>query len=157
MHTVPHHKPVRDAASFHQQVQGTVARNQKIIIAAIEPVAYRAELFGLGGFSYFQDGIPVIVLCQAVGLPPLGFSLVTLAVCMLAAWEWGQLAGFANRHQRIWGAVICGLVLAAMLLGMPEFNRSVHLPLIAGSLWAAAGWWLLALFLVFFYPRSAGW
>lgn len=98
-----------------------------------------------------------MVIAALFLLPPLGFSLVTLAVCMLAAWEWGQLAGFANRHQRIWGAVICGLVLAAMLLGMPEFNRSVHLPLIAGSLWAAAGWWLLALFLVFFYPRSAGW
>lgn len=100
--------------------------------------------------------VPVVIAALFL-LPPLGFSLVTLAVCMLAAWEWGQLAGFASRHQRIWGAVICGLVLAAMLLGMPEFNRSVHLPLIAGSLWAAAGWWLLALFLVFFYPRSARW
>lgn len=55
------------------------------------------------------------------------------------------------------GAVICGLVLAAMLLSLPEFNRSVHLPLIAGSLWTAVVWWIVALLLVLFYPKSAGW
>ncbi len=34
---------------------------------------------------------------------------------MLAAWEWGQLSGFTTRSQRVWLAVLCGLLLALML------------------------------------------
>ena len=100
--------------------------------------------------------VPIVIAALFL-LPPVGFAIVTLVICMLAAWEWGQLAGFTSNSQRIWGAVICGLVLAAMLLSLPEFNRSVHLPLIAGSLWASVVWWIVALFLVLFYPKSAGW
>ena len=45
--------------------------------------------------------IPVVIGALFL-LPPVGFAIVTLVVCMLAAWEWGQLAGFASRSQRIW-------------------------------------------------------
>lgn len=45
---------------------------------------------------------------SAVLLPPVGFAIVTLVVCMLAAWEWGQLSGFTSRTQRVWLAVLCG-------------------------------------------------
>lgn len=36
--------------------------------------------------------IPVVIAALFL-LPPVGFAIVTLVVCMLAAWEWGQLSG----------------------------------------------------------------
>lgn len=74
---------------------------------------------------------------------------------MLAAWEWGQLSGFAQRGQRIWMALLCGLLLAAMMLMLPEYRHGASLPVIEGTLWASLGWWIVALLLVFFYPSSA--
>ncbi|PVF11396.1 CDP-diglyceride synthetase, partial [Yersinia pestis] len=61
--------------------------------------------------------IPVVIGALFL-LPPVGFAIVTLVVCMLAAWEWGQLAGFASRTQRIWLAILCGFLLVAMLLSL---------------------------------------
>ncbi len=75
---------------------------------------------------------------------------------MLAAWEWGQLAGFTSRLQRIWLAVLCGLLLALMLFTLPPYQYAVQLPQFGASLWAALGWWIVALLLVLFYPASAG-
>jgi len=74
---------------------------------------------------------------------------------MLAAWEWGQLSGFTSRSQRVWLAVLCGLMLALMLFMLPEYHHNIHQPIIAGSLWLSLGWWLAALLLVLFYPGSA--
>lgn len=98
--------------------------------------------------------IPVVIAALFL-LPPVGFALVTLAVCMLAAWEWGQLSGFTSRTQRVWLAVLCGLLLAVMLFTIPEYHHNVHQPLVEGSLWASLGWWIAALLLVLFYPASA--
>lgn len=88
-------------------------------------------------------------------LPPVGFAIITLVVCMLAAWEWGQLSGFAARSQRVWLAVLCGLLLALMLFLLPEYHHNIRQPLVEMSLWASLGWWVVALLLVLFYPGSA--
>ncbi|ADZ41472.1 TPA: phosphatidate cytidylyltransferase [Yersinia enterocolitica] len=88
-------------------------------------------------------------------LPPVGFAIVTLVVCMLAAWEWGQLAGFASRSQRIWLAILCGFLLISMLLSLPAYQHSAHLPQVSVPLWLSMGWWIAALLLVLTYPRSA--
>lgn len=93
--------------------------------------------------------IPIVIAALFL-LPPLGFALVTLVVCVLAAWEWGQLAGFASRSQRIWLAILCGCLLALMMFSVPA--RPL---LIEGSLWVSLAWWLVALVLVLFYPNSA--
>ncbi|MEH0834743.1 phosphatidate cytidylyltransferase [Pectobacterium cacticida] len=98
--------------------------------------------------------IPIVIAALFL-LPPLGFTLVTLAVCMLAAWEWGQLAGFASYGQRLWLAILCGLLLALMLLSLPAYHYSVHIPQISIALWSSLVWWGIALFLVLFYPASA--
>ncbi|SUG49354.1 CDP-diglyceride synthase [Salmonella enterica subsp. arizonae] len=58
--------------------------------------------------------IPAVIAALFL-LPPVGFAIITLVVCMLAAWEWGQLSGFVARSQRVWLAVLCGLLLALML------------------------------------------
>ncbi|VEC00661.1 Phosphatidate cytidylyltransferase [Cedecea lapagei] len=96
-----------------------------------------------------------IVIAALFWLPPPGFAIATLVICMLAAWEWGQLAGFVSRSQRVWLAVLCGLLLAVMLISLPEYRHSVHLPIIEISLWASLAWWVAALLLVLFYPASA--
>lgn len=98
--------------------------------------------------------IPVVIAALFL-LPPVGFAITTLVVCMLSALEWGQLAGFKARSQRVWLAVLCGLLLAAMLFALPEYRRTVHIPLIEYSLWASLVWWVAALVLVLFYPASA--
>jgi phosphatidate cytidylyltransferase len=98
--------------------------------------------------------VPIVIAALFL-LPPVGFALVTLVVCMLAAWEWGQLAGFKSRSQRIWLAILCGFLLALMMLSIPAYDRSVHLLQISGSLWLSLAWWLAALLLVLFYPGSA--
>lgn len=98
--------------------------------------------------------IPVVIAALFL-LPPAGFAILTLVVCMLAAWEWGQLSGFNTRPQRVWLAVLCGLILAAMLSWLPEYHHNVYQPLVEGALWASMGWWIAALLLVLFYPGSA--
>ena len=98
--------------------------------------------------------IPIVIAALFL-LPPPGFAIVTLVVCMLAAWDWGQFAGLAARSQRVWLAVLCGLLLAFMMFTLPAYQHSVHLPQVAGSLWAALCWWIVALVLVLFYPASA--
>ncbi|WP_075182130.1 phosphatidate cytidylyltransferase [Pantoea sp. 1.19] len=98
--------------------------------------------------------IPVVIAALFL-LPPAGFAITTLVICMLAAWEWGQLAGFVTRTQRVWVAVLCGLLLSLMLFTLPAYQNDVHTPRIGGALWAALGWWLMALALVLSYPRSA--
>lgn len=98
--------------------------------------------------------IPIVIAALFL-LPPIGFAIVTLVVCMLAAWEWGQLAGFVTRSQRVWLAILCGFLLALMMLTVPAYHHSVHLPQVSGSLWASLIWWIVALLLVLFYPASA--
>lgn len=98
--------------------------------------------------------IPIVIAILFL-LPPVGFEIVALLVCMLASWEWGQLSGFVSCYQRLWLALLCGLLLALMLFALPEYPHSVHLPVITSILWLSLGWWLLALVLVVCYPGSA--
>lgn len=98
--------------------------------------------------------IPIVIAALFL-LPPPGFAIAVMAVCMLAAWEWGQFAGLASHSQRIWLAVLCGLLLAFMLFTLPAWHHSAHQPQIALSLWAGMCWWGAALILVIFYPFSA--
>ncbi|WP_176208308.1 phosphatidate cytidylyltransferase, partial [Salmonella enterica] len=69
--------------------------------------------------------IPAVIAALFL-LPPVGFAIITLVVCMLAAWEWGQLSGFAARSQRVWLAVLCGLLLALMLFLLPEYHHNIR-------------------------------
>lgn len=99
--------------------------------------------------------IPLVIAALFL-LPLLAFSLVALAVCTLAAWEWGQLAGFTSRSQRLWLAMLCGFLLALMMLSEPAYNHQANPQYASGPLWLSLAWWLAALILVLFYPISAG-
>ncbi|SLM64135.1 MULTISPECIES: phosphatidate cytidylyltransferase [Dickeya] len=98
--------------------------------------------------------IPLVIVALFF-LPPLAFSLVTLVVCMLAAWEWGQLAGLVSYTQRFMLAIACGLLLAGMLLTLPDYLHAVASSQVCLPLWFSLAWWCVALLLVLFYPSSA--
>ncbi|WJY14124.1 phosphatidate cytidylyltransferase [Pectobacteriaceae bacterium CE90] len=98
--------------------------------------------------------IPAVIAALFL-LPLVGFALVTLAVCMLAAWEWGQFAGFVSYTHRVWLAIFCGLLLALMLFTLPPYHHPVSILQVRMSLWSSLVWWSLALLLVLFYPASA--
>lgn len=98
--------------------------------------------------------IPVVIAALFL-LPPVGFALVVLAVCMIAAWEWGQLAGLKSRNQRIWLAILCGLLLALMLITIPDYHPYAAAAVVQYTLCASLMWWAAALVLVLFYPSSA--
>ncbi len=80
--------------------------------------------------------------------------LVVLAITMLAAWEWGQFAGLKTPLQRIMLALIFGLLLAGMVFVLPPYQRDIHQPYVALSLWVSLSWWVVALLLVIAYPKS---
>jgi len=96
-----------------------------------------------------------IVFAALVLLPPVGFAVVNIVVCMLAAWEWGQFSGFASRSQRLWLAILRGLLLTAMMWSLPAYQQLDHLALVNGSLWFSLAWWIAAFVLVVAYPGSA--
>lgn len=98
--------------------------------------------------------IPIVIAALFL-LPPVGFALVVLAICMLAAWEWGQFAGLSTRNQRIWLAILCGLLLALMLVARPDYHPFLTSWQVEYSLGAALAWWVVALVLVLRYPQSA--
>ncbi|QBH95650.1 phosphatidate cytidylyltransferase [Limnobaculum zhutongyuii] len=99
--------------------------------------------------------IPLVIAALFM-LPPLPFAIMTIAICMLAAWEWGQLAGMGTPVQRVTLAVICGIGLFALY--WPTYISPLPMllhPAVEGFLLASLGWWVLALLMVLFYPASA--
>ncbi|GKX55331.1 phosphatidate cytidylyltransferase [Leminorella grimontii] len=99
--------------------------------------------------------IPLVIAALFM-LPPLPFAIVIIAVCMLAAWEWGQFLGFKTAAFRIPLAVLCGIGLGALYWpvyasGMPPLAN----PVVDAFLLASLGWWALALLMVLSYPSSA--
>lgn len=76
-------------------------------------------------------------------------------ISMLAAWEWGQIAGLVSCTQRVWLAMSCGLFLVTMMLVLPACKPGLQSVVINAALWISPVWWLTALILVLFYPSSA--
>lgn len=88
---------------------------ESVVSAAPSPVM--KSLMGVA----FAEVSPDFCFCfntrchrGVVLLPPVGSPLLRwLSVCWPP--EWGQLSGFTTRTQRVWLAVLCGLLLALML------------------------------------------
>ncbi|UDG81551.1 Phosphatidate cytidylyltransferase [Candidatus Profftia lariciata] len=96
-----------------------------------------------------------IVIASLFLLSPINLAIIDLIICILAAWEWGQIVGLKNNLHRILGAIFCGVVLVTILLSIYVFNLNMHI--IISLLGIAVIWWIIAFFLVLFYPRSATW
>ncbi|XNM58340.1 phosphatidate cytidylyltransferase [Escherichia coli] len=100
--------------------------------------------------------IPVVIAALFL-LPPVGFAIVTLVVCMLAAWEWGQLSGFTDWFAASMVGGVMRVIVGADALSVAGISPNIHQPLVEISLWASLGWWIVALLLVLFYPVPSNW
>ncbi len=90
--------------------------------------------------------IPLFI-ALLIFLPPIGFCVLTTLFVLVAAWEWSFLMGVQNK----WRALIYPLIVLFLLW------CAFELPLTA-TLYGAIVGWLIAFFLVIFYPRgSAVW
>lgn len=96
-------------------------------------------------------------------LSQTAFALALIVICMLAAWEWGQFAGFTKQTHRVALALITGILLLWLLrttedpayqLGMVA-QRLTDTTVVQVSLLLSLGWWLAATGLVLTYPQSA--
>ncbi|UAJ64979.1 phosphatidate cytidylyltransferase [Candidatus Schneideria nysicola] len=75
------------------------------------------------------------------------FSLITLLLCLLGAWEWGRLTGLSLYGQFIW------LLLISILLCIVQ--QSLLFNFYTQSLLEIAlFWWIIAFTLILYYPRS---
>lgn len=85
-----------------------------------------------------------ITLLLVIYLPPQPFALVTLAVTLLAGWEWSALMQLQRTSQRV-------AYLALMLVCC---YAVLFIPVIY-LLSLAFVWWVLAMLLVMSYPQGA--
>ena len=87
-----------------------------------------------------------ILLWAVVSLQGEQFSLLLALLLLLAAWEWGQLAGVRSQ----WPRIEYALVIVVLFY----LSRWVSLePL----LWAALAWWVFALYWLQHYPDRYRW
>lgn len=91
----------------------------------------------------------VIIVLFFVPLPY--FVMVMIALCGLAAWEWGQFIGLKTLNARRVFALIWVIVLTCICY-LPSLQL-VH-EIFQFSLLLSVGWWITALLLVITYPRS---
>ncbi len=96
--------------------------------------------------------IPLVIAALFL-LPPLGVTVITFIVCLLATWEWGPLAGLDSRSKQVLFVLLCGLIL--IFLNIADYHKSVWFLKVNGPLWLSIAWWSGALLLVLFYPESA--
>ncbi|BAO00414.1 hypothetical protein HHS_04440 [Candidatus Pantoea carbekii] len=94
-----------------------------------------------------------LVIAILFWFPLFSFVITIIMICMLAAWEWSQLAGMVKRSQRVYLSALCGLLLSGMFFIM-KFDERHFYPLRI-LLWISLIWWVIAFILVFFYPISA--
>lgn len=86
-----------------------------------------------------------LVLWGLFGLAAAQFALFTGLIIGVAAWEWARLSGF-----KLLGQLLFPAFILLMLLGAYERPDLLH-----QALWLSLAWWLVALFLVITYPRTA--
>lgn len=79
-------------------------------------------------------------------LPPLAFCLLSGGVALIAAWEWSYLMGLKTMVARLFYLFIFTAILC--------ISGFIFIPFI---LTVAFVWWLLATFLIFFYPSLNHW
>lgn len=101
--------------------------------------------------------VPLLLLAL-FRLPVQGFVLLAFGICLLAAWEWGPLAGFNTPKQRSLVVILLALLLTGTLIAVPLTTTLSQYPLVRLILGGGVIWWLLALRSVLCYPQpSATW
>lgn len=105
---------------------------------------------------------PITLACVFL-LPTPYFILFCSAVMLIGAWEWGSLMGVTSTSGRIgFVALIIAMLVALHVISPADAmwqsvnGQSLQLAdTYYGILFISALWWLISLFLIFTYPKSA--
>ncbi len=99
----------------------------------------------------------VVFIAALFFLPVFLFKLFIAAVLAVAAWEWGNLAGFTQQIGRIlYAFFICGLALAGGFFAQDyDVTGPLSEDVVKSILVSACFWWAIALLWVQGYPSSA--
>jgi phosphatidate cytidylyltransferase len=90
------------------------------------------------------------LLVVIIAFSPQLFAAAMALIMLLAAWEWGRLAGLQSQQSQL----LYAAALAPLLYLLQDPAPALRELVLYGSL----AWWLLALALVLLYPRcSAAW
>ncbi len=76
-------------------------------------------------------------------LPPVGFAIVTLVVCMLARGNGDSLAVLPLVRSE-YGWRVMRVIVGADAFSVAGISPKIHQPLVEISLWASLGWWIVA-------------
>lgn len=88
-------------------------------------------------------------------LPLAILDFFIMLLCILAACEWCQLAGFDKIYQKLMISILFGIIL--LILAINSWNNSILIisPIIKSLLLLSLWWWILAFFLIISYPSRA--
>lgn len=98
--------------------------------------------------------IPLVII-GLFFLSTTGFVIAMLVVFALSAWEWTQFLHFNTKLCKLVFTIIF-TVITAIIYYLPLYT-TVSTYLYEVILLLSLVWWLFALILVFFYPKSAQW
>lgn len=89
-------------------------------------------------------------------LPIAVLYFFIMLVCVLAACEWCQLAGYYQISQKLMICSLFGIIL--FILTINSWNNTILMisPIIKSLLLLSLLWWIFAFFLIISYPRRAG-
>jgi phosphatidate cytidylyltransferase len=79
---------------------------------------------------------------------------ITISICILAFWEWCNIAGLVSSYRKFYLSSIFFITLLGIVLIFIDTD-DVALKLLNLSLWIAVVWWIFAMLLVIFYPISS--
>lgn len=85
-------------------------------------------------------------------LPIATFYFLMMLICLLAAWEWCQLAEFNKIYQKLMISSLFGMILLLLAMNYWKNNIFIISTLIQFSLLLSLVWWILAFFLIIAYP-----
>ncbi|WP_159714360.1 phosphatidate cytidylyltransferase [Blochmannia endosymbiont of Camponotus nipponensis] len=100
--------------------------------------------------------IPIIIFMLFL-LPIIQFSIFVFVMCLISAWEWGNMMYFSDYINRIWICVIFGLLCITMIIMTSQSDFYCDRWRIFWYFFCVMSitWWILALLLILSYPDSA--
>ena len=85
-------------------------------------------------------------------LPDFWFRIFIGLIVLFGSWEWANISGFVQPSARFGVSFATALVLASLHWMLPVASQSWLVVILA-----LLAWWVLAIILIFSYPKGSGW